>query len=177
MANRWRKCENSVRFHFLGFWNSYETKRRLLLGRKTMPNLDRVLKSRDITLPTKIHAVKAMVFPVVKHGSGVAQSRPTLSHPMACSMPSSSVHGISQARILEWVAISFSRGSSWPRDRIHVSCIGRWIPYHQTTREALRLWEIFRIIQNSKSTRSYASENLPLFPRHSGLLPDSDKCY
>ena len=107
----------------------------------------------------------------------VAQSCPTLSHPMACSMPSSSVHGISQARILEWVAISFSRGSSWPRDRIRVSCIGRWILYHQTTREALRLWEIFRIIQNSKSTRLYASENLPLFPRHSGLLPDSDKCY
>ena len=44
---------------------SHETKRRLLLGRKTMTNLDSVLKSRDITLPTKVHLVKAMIFPVV----------------------------------------------------------------------------------------------------------------
>ena len=43
----------------------YETKRHLLLGRKVMTNLDSVLKSRDITLPTKVHLVKAMVFPVV----------------------------------------------------------------------------------------------------------------
>ena len=51
-------------------------------------------------------------------------------------MPGSSVHGISQARILEWVAISFSRGSSWPSDRTRVSCIGRQILYHWATREA-----------------------------------------
>ena len=44
---------------------SHEIKRRLLLGRKVMTNLDRILKSRDITLPTKVHLVKAMVFPVV----------------------------------------------------------------------------------------------------------------
>ena len=44
---------------------SHEIKRRLLLGRKAMTNLDRILKSRDITLPTKVHLVKAMVFPVV----------------------------------------------------------------------------------------------------------------
>ena len=49
---------------------------------------------------------------------------------MACSLPGSSVHGISQARILEWVDIPFSRWSSWPRDQTHVSCIGRWILYH-----------------------------------------------
>ena len=47
---------------------------------------------------------------------------------MDCSLPGSSVHGISQARILEWVAISFSRGSSGPRDWTQVYCIGRWIP-------------------------------------------------
>ena len=55
---------------------------------------------------------------------------------MDCSPPDSSVHGISQARILEWVAISFSRGSSWPRDQTWVSCIGRQILYCQATREA-----------------------------------------
>ena len=53
-----------------------------------------------------------------------------------CSLPGSSVHGISQARILEWVDISFSRGSSWPRDRTrvsYISCINRQILYHWAT--------------------------------------------
>ena len=47
---------------------SYEIKRRLLLGRKAMTNLDSILKNKDITLPTKVHIVKAMVFPVVMYG-------------------------------------------------------------------------------------------------------------
>ena len=49
--------------------SSHEIKRHLLLGRKTMTNLDSILKSSDITLPTKVHLVKVMVFPVVKYGS------------------------------------------------------------------------------------------------------------
>ena len=55
---------------------------------------------------------------------------PTLSNPMDCSLPGSSIHGISQARVLEWVALSFSRGSSRPRDqtRIYLHC--RQILYH-----------------------------------------------
>ena len=60
--------------------------------------------------------------------------------PMDCSPPGSSVHGILQARILKWVVISSSRGSSRPRDQTHVSCvscIGRWILYHWATWEAL----------------------------------------
>ena len=56
--------------------------------------------------------------------SSVAQSCPTLCHPMDCSPPGSSAHGILQARILEWVAISFSRGSFRPKDWTHVSCTG-----------------------------------------------------
>ena len=48
--------------------HSHEIKRRLLLGRKVMISLDSILKSRDITLPTKIHLVKAMVFPVLMYG-------------------------------------------------------------------------------------------------------------
>ena len=47
---------------------SHEIKRRLLLGRKVMTNLDSILKSRDITFPTKVHLVKAVVFPVVMYG-------------------------------------------------------------------------------------------------------------
>ena len=53
----------------------------------------------------------------------IAQSCPALCDPMDCSLSDSSVHGILQARILEWVAISFSRVSSWPRDWTWVSCI------------------------------------------------------
>ena len=66
----------------------------------------------------------------------VAQSCLTLCEPVDCSPPGSSVHGISQARILEWVAISSCRGSSRPRDPTHVSCTGRRIPYHWAIREA-----------------------------------------
>ena len=61
---------------------------------------------------------------------------------MDCSLPGSSVHGISQARILEQVAISFSRGSFWPRDQPHISCvycIVRHVLYHWATREVLKI--------------------------------------
>ena len=72
--------------------------------------------------------------------SSVTQSHLTLCDPMECSPPGSSVHGIFQARILVWVAISSSRGSSQPRSWIwvsSVSCIGRQILYHWATWEAL----------------------------------------
>ena len=74
MANRRGKSGSSERLYFLGLPNhcdsdcSHEIKRHLLLGRKTMTNLDSILKSRDITLPTKVYIVKALVFPVVMYG-------------------------------------------------------------------------------------------------------------
>ena len=76
MANGWGKCRSRDRFYFLGLQNhkimdsdySHEIKRHLLLGRKAMTNLDGMLKSRGITLLTKVHIVKAMVFPVVMYG-------------------------------------------------------------------------------------------------------------
>ena len=71
MSNRWRNNGNSNRLYFLGLQNhcwSHEIKRCLLLGRKAMTKLDIILKSRDITLPTKVHLVKATVFPVVTYG-------------------------------------------------------------------------------------------------------------
>ena len=74
MTNRWETMETVTGF-ILGSSKitadgncSHEIKRRLLLGRKTMANLDSILKSRDITLSTKVHIVKAMVFPVVMYG-------------------------------------------------------------------------------------------------------------
>ena len=75
MANRWGNSGNSDRLHFLGGSKitadgdcSHEIKRRLLLVRKAMTNLDSILESRHITLQTKVHLVKAMVFPVVMYG-------------------------------------------------------------------------------------------------------------
>ena len=86
MANRWGNNGNSDRLHFLGLQNkvtdfiflvskitadgdcSHEIKRCLLIGRKVMTNLDSILKSRDITLLTKVRLVKAMVFPAAMYG-------------------------------------------------------------------------------------------------------------
>ena len=84
----------------------------------------------------------ARVFPALGaclNSGSVAQWRPTLCNPVDCSLPGFSVHWIFQARILEWVVISSSRGSSRPRERSCiscVSCIGRQILYHRTTWEA-----------------------------------------
>ena len=75
MANRWGNNGNSDRLYLGGGSKitadgdrSHEIKRRLFLGRKVMTNLDSILKSRDITLPAKVHLVKAMVFPVIMYG-------------------------------------------------------------------------------------------------------------
>ena len=74
MANRWEKVKRVIDFLFLGSKItrdsdcSHEIKRHLLFGRKAMANLDSILKSRDITLPRKVHIVKTMVFPVVMYG-------------------------------------------------------------------------------------------------------------
>ena len=74
MANRWRNSGNSGRLYFGGLQKitadgncNNEIKRHLLLGRKIVTNLDSILKIRDITLPTNVHLVKAMVFPVVMY--------------------------------------------------------------------------------------------------------------
>ena len=74
MANRWAKNGNSERLYFLGSKITadgdcgHKIKRCLFLGRKPMTNLDSILKSRGITLLTKVHLVKAMVFPEVMYG-------------------------------------------------------------------------------------------------------------
>ena len=74
MAHRWGTVETVTDFIFLGSKITadgdcnHEIKNHLLLGRKVMTNLDNIFKSRDITLPTKFHLVKAMVFPVVMYG-------------------------------------------------------------------------------------------------------------
>ena len=83
---------------------------------------------------------------------------PTLCDTVDSSPPGSSLHGISQARILGWVAISFSKESSWCRDRTHISSIGRQILYCWATREVLQrpqfkaIWNVFRCATSRPST-------------------------
>ena len=102
----------------------------------------------------------------------------TLCDPMDCSLPGASVHGILQARILEWVAISFSRESSRPRDQICISCIGRWILYHRATREV----QFSRSVV-SDSLRPHESQHarppcLSPTPRvHSDSRPLNQRCH
>ena len=79
--------------------------------------------------------LRSEINPCTHLGGGlVSQLCPTLATPWSCSPPGSSVHGISEARILEWVATSSSRGSSWPRYQTRVSCIaGGFFTYWATT--------------------------------------------
>ena len=76
----------------------------------------------------------------MKSESEVAQSCPTLCDPMNCSLSGSSIHGIFQAKVLEWGAIAFSRGSSRPRDRTQVSLIAGRCFTVWATREAHGVW-------------------------------------
>ena len=132
MGKQWKQCQTL-------FWGgskittdgvcSHEIKRRFLLGRKVMTNLDSMLKSKDISLRTKVHLVKAMVSPVVMYGceswtvrKGECQRidafelwcwRRLLRVPWTARRSNQSIlneinHGIFQARVLEWDTIAFS---------------------------------------------------------------------
>ena len=102
----------------------------------------------------------------------VAELCPTLCHPMGCSSPGSSIHGIFQARILEWVAIAFSRGSSQPRDETWVSCTaGRFFtnwatreaPYKSTILmkfQSTSYWAIF-FLKHNKVSLKFTWKNKP----------------
>ena len=83
--------------------------------------------------------------PILRHLCMLSHFSPVwfFCDPVDCSLPGSSVHGILQAKILEWVAMPSSRGSSWPRDWSlisHVSCIGRWVLYHYCHLASLSLY-------------------------------------
>ena len=104
----------------------------------------------------------------------VAQSCPTLCGPMDYSPPRSSVHGISQARILERVSLSYSRGSPQIRD---ISCTGRWIPYCWATREApmtpyfslfisMEITYFLKVLYETLAIYRQGHALLPLLPGH-----------
>ena len=84
---------------------------------KNFDSMKTKVKGQSLSLTLYFYSFKTV------SESEVAQLCPTLFDPMDCSLPGSSVHGIFQAGVLEWVAIVFSRGSSWPRDWTQVSCI------------------------------------------------------
>ena len=91
-------------------------------------------------------------------GNSVAQWCLTLCNPMDCRLPVSSVYGILQAKILEWDAISSSRGSSQHRDRTCISCVsctGKWILYHSVTWEALAKYWVGQEVRLSFPIQPY----------------------
>ena len=108
----------------------WASSRRPIISNKYCSKLDQIKAALGKKYPKLVNR-KHLIFYhacVISHFSHV-----WLCNPMNCKPPGSSVHGILQARILEWVAMPSSRGSSWPRDRTHifyVSCIGRQVLYH-----------------------------------------------
>ena len=100
-----------------------------------------------IPQPYHTYCLYFCMISLLESESDIAQSCLTLCDPMDCSLPGFSVHGIFQARVLEWAAISFSRGSSWPRDGTWVSCIGDiW-----ATRETLYIKSLYIITALAQS--------------------------
>ena len=96
---------------------------------------------------------------------------------MDCSPPGSSFHGKFQARVLEWVAVSFSRGSSPPRFQASVSCINRWILYHWATQETLHKLSHFFSCFNHHigSPASFSAFTLSFFTLFSSPQPEWSK--
>ena len=130
-------CNHSVKRQYSRRWEYWQQTER---DRSTIYLGDRVTRAwRKSGCRGRTWRILAWVIGLKSYSVLVAQSRPTLCDPMDCRLPGFPVHGILQARILEWVAIPFSRGSSQPRDRTQVSRIaGRFFTIW-TTREAWRV--------------------------------------
>ena len=111
-----------------------------------------------------------MLFSEVKW-SEVGQSCPTLCDPIDYSLLGSSVHGIFQARVLEWVAISFSRGSSWPRDRTQVSRpVGRPLSHQGSCSVNYHRENSYVTTTSSRNSKLLAPEALSLSSERAALI-------
>ena len=109
----------------------------------------RKAKSKNVQTTPQLHSSHMLA-------SEIAQLCPTLCDPMDCNLPGSSVHGILQARILEWVAISFSKGSSQPRDWTWVSClVGRRFNLWATREVPHASKVMLKILQTSTWTGNF----------------------
>ena len=101
-------------------------------GSKGQPQINQ--RTHSLLVSSLDHTAWLLQLELVNHWHAMRlQLCPALSNPMDCSLPVSSIHGTLQTRILEWVAMPSSRGSSRPRDRTpisYISSIGRWVLYH-----------------------------------------------
>ena len=105
------------------------------------PPLCTALDRTYVSLPQAILHCLGFLLPEIEKGSWIVVVKllsyvRLFCHPMDYSLPGSSVHGILQAKILQWAAIFLLRGSSWPRDWTRISCVGRRILYHWATSKA-----------------------------------------
>ena len=152
--------------------NITEENKSLITGHWNDSELNRCI-STYLILTTALVGHDLATKPNSVCGGLVAKSCPTLCNPMDCSPSGSSVRGISQVRILEWVVISFSRGSSQPTDQTCVSCIGRQIitkPPGKPNRTQQLHQRIF-IVEKWK----VMSSQKPLYNCHSGFICTSLK--
>ena len=117
------------RYHYLFTWENCNMERKLFAQSYITSQKRSWVWTQSIWLQNLGHFIIALHW-LITFYCLVAESSKLFCNFMDYSAPGSSVHGISQARILEGVAISFSRGTSWPRDRTPISCIGRQILYH-----------------------------------------------
>ena len=129
----WAKCEKQTLYFCKYRWRSYHEKSHLtVLAAMGIPENGKLGRGKVVKIhPTNVQiSWKQWLWEAVKKAKMlVTQSCLTLCNPMDCNPPGFSVHGILQARILEWVAIPFTRGSSQSRDWTWVSWIGRRILY------------------------------------------------
>ena len=148
-TRNWEFCILQERSHIFFPFSMWKIYLKYLLQEKSPPShYGKLHKNKIAALVIKSYhsEVSQTMKKKKRKEKGRAQSCLSLWEPMDCSLLGSSVHGIFQARILEWGALSYSRRSSRPRDRTCVSCIGRWILYHWATWELLQtmnhLWNL-----------------------------------
>ena len=144
-----------------------------------MPNRIRSNFNHEVSIWLRPHCLNSLQISPRRKGKGIQFSitgivvyllnhAQLFSNSMDCSPPGSSVHGISQARILEWVAFSFSRESSWLKDQTHASCIGRQVLYHWARREAHYWNTVWK--NSSKETAELQKQNYVCFGKLWAIL-------
>ena len=168
---RFRTCKTSCLIAIRKWHKTNSIWRQYILFNKNMANTveDTESKCREGTLLNFL--------------SSCAQSSVILCNPMDCSPPCSSAHGTIQARILEWVAISYSRGSSWPKDWTCLSCVsytGRHILYHShhlgspPTKEKLHTHPGVSLVSKDDRETWEKINSIGLYPEFKGRQPSLD---
>ena len=138
-------CSQPQREHCRIFWGSPDLRSTPKISRMHSKSETRWRMEVAAGMWTRVSGIQRSFEPAVQNMMMLLFSCQVVSNSLwshDCRPLGSSVHGIAQARILGWVAIFFSRGSSKPKDRTRVSCIGRRTLYHWATRKACRTWQL-----------------------------------